>query len=102
MTALAYGKVNASSTDKNSITNHWRNRTPFKGSSVTGIEGSWTTGRMPDDFAREYRKAASANEIVYTILSYGTPIAWVLSDGTEVKPPVKYSVTTSKHQGRIY
>ncbi len=103
MTALPYGKVNARSTDANSITNLWQSRTPFKGNSVTGIKGAhWDTGRLPKSFAFQYDMDRKNDRIVYTVLSYGTPIAWVLNDGTEVKPAVKYSVTTSKHQGKIY
>jgi len=84
------------------VTDSWRKRIPFDThGALSAMAGAyWDSGRMPSEYATQYR--AQRNDIVYTVLSYGTPIAWVLSDGTEVKPPVKYSVTTSKHQGKIY
>ena len=39
---------------------------------------------------------------IYVVYSYQTPIAWVTKSGTEVHPPVRYSVTTSKHQGKLH
>lgn len=79
----------------------WRSRTPFRGNSIRGIEGaSYELGQLPVSWRVQYE--ATRKEIVYTVLSYATPIAWVLESGEEIKPPVKYSVTTSKHQGRLY
>lgn len=42
------------------------------------------------------------DQIVYTVMSYNTPIGWVLDSGLVVIPPVKYSITTSGHQGMLY
>ena len=68
------------------------------------------TGQLPEPWATQYRN--SRDHITYTVMSYQTPIAWVLDDGTVVIPrelsgrnqgqPVKYSRTTSGHQGLLY
>lgn len=68
--------------------------------AMYAIEGVTGTGRLPRDWADEYR--ADMDHITYTVVSYSTPIAWVLDNGTVVIPDVKYSVTTSKHQGMLY
>ena len=36
----------------------------------------------------------------YVVWSYRTPIAWY-TNGKWVKPNVRYSTTTSKHQGKV-
>ena len=54
------------------------------------------TGRMPRDIAKVYEY--DRHMITYTVLSYGTPIAWVLTDGTVKVPDVAYSRTTHGHQ----
>ncbi|RJL24025.1 hypothetical protein [Bailinhaonella thermotolerans] len=67
-----------------------------RGDTITGIRGpAATTGRLPRDLAEDYR--AYAGDIEYTVLSYRTPIAWVVRDRIVI-PPVRYSVTTSRHQ----
>lgn len=37
---------------------------------------------------------------VYVVWSFSTPIAWVDADGTVTVPDVRYSVTTTRHQGQ--
>lgn len=69
----------------------------FGMSAVAGVTG---TGRMSKEDAAAYR--ADVGRITYTVLSYATPIAWVLDDGTVRKPAARYSATTSKHQGMLY
>lgn len=71
-------------------------RKPFKGgAAIHGVEGkSWSTGRLPEDWAGKY----IFDDVAYTVLSYGTPIAWVNSNGERVIPDVSYSRTTSGHQ----
>jgi len=74
-------------------------RKPFKrsGYGMWAMEGvSATTGRMDPDAAREYTEDRS--NVAYTVLSYATPIAWVLADGTVKVPDVSYSRTTTQHQ----
>lgn len=87
------------------VSHAWRTRTPFvtPSGNLTGMtDRPNTLGWLPDPFRTLYREQEHAGRIVYTVMSYNTPIAWVLDDGTEVIPPVRYSVTTSKHQGKIY
>lgn len=80
----------------------WRAREPFNANgTLRGVSGSvYELGRMGDDEREIYR--ANSGRIVFTVISYATPIAWVYDDGTEYKTARKYSVTTSKHRGRLY
>ena len=55
------------------------------------------TGSMPEAWADVYKR--DGEHITYTILSYDTPIAWVLDDGMWRVPDVYYSVTTARHIG---
>lgn len=72
-------------------------RMPFKGSNIHAVSGPYGgTGQMPAEVADLYR--SHRDRIAYTVVSYATPIAWVLTDETVVQPAVKYSVTTSNHQ----
>lgn len=54
------------------------------------------TGRLPADWVARYR--ADAAQAVCVVLSYATPIAWVLDDGDVVIPDVAYSLTTTRPQ----
>lgn len=47
------------------------------------------------------RELYETQDIVYTVLSYHTPIGWKLASGEWVIPDAKYSVTTSKHQNLL-
>ena len=40
--------------------------------------------------------------ITYVVWSYATPIAWVTDDSRIHKVAQRFSVTTSKHQGKLY
>ena len=82
----------------------WKNLEPFTTSgALAGTDNPDSyTGRMPSEYADDYRAAYLAGDIVYVVTSYATPIGWVLKNGERVKPPVKYSVTTTKHQGNLY
>lgn len=80
-------------------------REPFTtyGALRAELGGSpWNTGRLPEPWSAKYADDARDNLITYTVFSYSTPIGWVLTDGTVVVPPVKYSITTSGHQGMLY
>lgn len=55
-------------------------------------------GRLPEKWVNEYA-IDELEGIVYTVVSYMTPIAWVKRDGTVVIPDIYYSPTTSAHQG---
>jgi hypothetical protein len=68
-----------------------------KGSDIWAVEGTVSElGRLDSMWASLY--AVQHDEIVYTVLSYDTPIAWVLRTGAVIIPDAKYSVTTSHHQ----
>jgi hypothetical protein len=81
--------------------------------ALRGFEGG---AYMLGQLDRKYHDSASSAE--YVVYSYYTPIAWFVRsvsipsdqsdcslyediDGWWVVPDAKYSVTTSKHQGRI-
>lgn len=59
-------------------------------------------GWLREPYRASYLNAWRDNKITYTVYSYSTPIAWVLDTGEVIEPPIKYSVTTSKHQGLLY
>lgn len=77
-----------------------RNREEFKtGGALWGqvpFPNNVARGQLP----REYWDAS--NEAVYVVYSYVTPIAWENADGSWTTPVVKYSVTTSRHQSKIF
>jgi hypothetical protein len=56
------------------------------------------TGYLP----REFRTMLDSHRerVTFTVYSYGTPIAWHVAGSGWIVPDVRYSVTTSKHQGR--
>ena len=69
---------------------------PFANSNGTlrgEVGPAFRTGWLPG----EYRE--SARSAIYVVWSYDTPILWVTADGQEHLPSVRYSATTSKHQG---
>lgn len=54
------------------------------------------TGQLPSQYIESAERAS------YVVFSYSTPIAWWSEEDGWTVPAVKYSVTTSKHQGRLY
>lgn len=89
-------KLKARTSNFTEFADAMRNLTPFEThGSLRGTRHRSTFGRLP----RAYWDAAAA--ATYLVFSYDTPIAWRNPDGTWTCPHVKYSVTTSKHQGRI-
>lgn len=62
--------------------------------------GPWHSGQLSGADHDAFR--ADMGKIVYAVFSYSTPIAWVTTDGRVHKVAQKFSVTTSKHQGRLY
>ncbi len=90
-------------------TNSWQAREALveraaytTGGSMYAIEGPTLPEghRLPIEWRRRY--LLDESEIVYTVVSYRTPIAWVKRDGTVVKVDHKWSRTTSGHQGMLY
>lgn len=87
--------------------NALESRTPFSrpGYSMRGVEGAVSnTGRMPKEAAEDYKAYAAAENILYTVTSYSTPIAWVTQNEKVIIPEVKYSQTTTQQQSlcRVY
>lgn len=68
-------------------------------SAVLGASGS---GKLPEPWKTLYEASREAGTVRYTVLSYDTPIAWTTADGYLFFPEVRYSVTTSAHQGQCY
>lgn len=71
----------------------------LRGGSRFDVPGGFTYGYLPQSYWD------SVDHADYVVMSYGTPIAWllpvpdVLLTSKWVRPDVRYSVTTSKHQG---
>lgn len=62
---------------------------------LAGGLGYLGTGRLPLEWQGD---ACSAD---YVVLSWQTPIAWRLPGGWWVRPLVKYSITTTRHQTTV-
>ena len=74
-------------------------RMPFANSSgtFTGVVGyPGTFGELP----AQYRAEFPTRGVSYTIMSYDTPIAWLVGD-VWTMPDVRYSITTTIHQGVV-
>lgn len=74
---------------------------PFfrRGFAMRGIQGAVTEfGKMDAEDKELYLSEARNNDVMYTVVSYGTPIAWVLRNGTVVMPEAGYSATTKQHK----
>jgi len=72
-------------------------RVNFTASALSGAAGKrYETGRLNIDERATY----AAADIDYTVLSYGTPIAWHTADGWYIVGQ-KFSQTTSRHQSQV-
>ncbi len=79
-----------------------RECSPFarKGFGMKGIQGAVSSfGRLDEAHVKAYKWYAQVNDVMFTVVSYATPIAWVLRNGTVVIPGDSYSRTTATHQG---
>jgi hypothetical protein len=76
--------------------------TPFRthGALFAVMEDYPLYGRLPAEWRAKYRADILSPGVRYTVVSYQTPIAWVLADGAVVIPDVTYSLTTTRHQGQ--
>ena len=65
--------------------------------ATTNITDMWDMGQLPLEWH------PSAKRACYMVYSYNTPIAWYVawSENRWVVPDVKYSNTTTNHQGKI-
>ena len=83
-----------------------RDRMPFKTSGA--LRGGWrVTGDSGslrgDDLTRWSDDCdTTTGREMYVVLSYSTPIAWWTEDRGWYKVAGKFSVTTSRHQGKLY
>jgi len=59
----------------------------------------WDSGRLYG--VDEERFRSDLPNITYVVFSYATPIAWV-ANGEVYRAVGRWSVTTSKHQGKLY
>ena len=85
---------------KSNLAKAMHNRLPFKtGGALRGVEGKvgCGLGRLNKFEREQYR----ADDVVYTVISYETPIAWVRRDGSVHKVNQKWTPTTSKHQSLL-
>lgn len=88
------------------VTECWRDSEPFR-ISTNALRGEFwragnSLGRLPDservifsDYVKRYGRR------LFVVYSYATPIAWRCEDDVYLSP-ARYSVTTSKHQGKLY
>lgn len=75
------------------------NRETFKGNNLVGVERPNYAGWLSGDERRLFIEQVA--DMDYVVYSYGTPIAWHTPTGW-YKVAQKFSVTTSRHQGRLY
>jgi hypothetical protein len=77
----------------------------FRGRTITRHDYV-ETGQLPQEYVNDFKDSV----VRYVIFSYETPIAWSRIADWErngapvfewVVPDVKYSVTTTKHQGNV-
>jgi hypothetical protein len=79
----------------------WSNHSgTFSGEPVE-IGDAVAVGKLPEPEADEFRSALRTGAVTYVVRSYSTPIAWNTGAGWVI-PDVRYSITTSKHQGKLY
>lgn len=78
-------------------------REPFTTSGALSAVGHApsATGRLPAEWSAAYRADACDPGVVYVVLSYATPIAWVRADGQVIVPNETYSITTTRHQSVV-
>lgn len=82
------------------IGNHEEFKTSGALRAERGFYGSF--GRLNDAERRLLDDVSKVDGIDYVVYSYETPIAWVSSQGQGRVVEQKFSVTTSKHQGKLW
>jgi hypothetical protein len=70
----------------------------FRIGNVSGQTYLSGTGRLPEEYSVLLNTQSRSGQVQYVLYSYSTPMAWLLEGGDWVRPPVKYSVTTTGHQ----
>lgn len=80
----------------------FRTHGSLTGARAVTLSDARSTGMLPDDWRKALEldaiRAKTEGKPLYIVRSYATPIAWAVG-ADPVVPDVKYSVTTSKHQG---
>lgn len=61
-----------------------------------------SSGQLSPELQTSIRVLAAEGKLRYIVYSYATPIAWRDTEGVWYTPAEKYSVTTSKHQSKIF
>jgi len=99
--------ANATMRDISGRNGHLANMRAFTGNSLSGhmvpagrYYGGY--GQLPANYRTMLADAIERGDVVYMVRSYQTPIAWVImadSGQLAIVPDVRYSVTTSRHQG---
>lgn len=88
----SYGKQR---TDFYALARELSNRTEWHMGEMRGTaKVEWKWGRL------DYSYRESVKRADYVVYSYSTPIAWHTPEGW-VMPDVKYSPTTTTHQGKV-
>lgn len=63
--------------------------------ALSGELNPTSVGKLPEEYRESFKTA------VYAVYSYATPIAWKTTENEWIMPDHSYSVTTSRHQGKI-
>lgn len=90
----------------NKVASYWRALRSFRNStsSLIGYDGDVArhlgAGRL--EGAERDRWFADRDHLLFVVLSYNTPIAWVTKDGVVHRVADKFSVTTTRHQGLLW
>ena len=71
------------------------------GPPANSTMSTWDCGRLPGDHVSHLMCDLLTGHVVYIVYSYGTPIAWHTVDTGWTVPDVRYSATTSRHQGEV-
>ena len=79
------------------------NEQEFKTSgSLKGVKSIDTFGQLNKVEIAQLEADRETFGVRYYVVSYETPIAWVRNDGKIHRVDQKFSLTTSKHQGRLW
>lgn len=82
------------------VTERIQRREPFQTygalHAVTSYQGRGVLPELDND------SEVSLLDAEYVVYSYETPIAWWTPGRGWTKPNIRYSLTTSHHQGRVY
>lgn len=74
----------------------------FDAGNVKGIAGAaGDTGELAGGALIQYLRDAQEGRVIYTVISYRTPIAWVRDDGRVFKSQAFYSAATTRHQNLL-